>query len=239
MHRLRLFAAPLLVLPVLALQGCSGTGPAGSARPGGSASAASSSTGAPGSSATPSATATYACVPIAGMGNGDRLAYLLNLRTSKPDSGSGFFLSESGPFLDAHPSRRPCEAVPVRVTHFRVDLVGVPRGGPAPTAAPTLPTRRATPRGLDFSYTYVPLAAVTVNVGPDNGTAAGGASPKPTGCSGTLSVASIGEEITVQDLPDELDFTTGGRLSGYAKVHLAAARALDAIFIPPPDVATC
>ncbi|MFD0271512.1 hypothetical protein ACFVGY_33815 [Streptomyces sp. NPDC127106] len=160
-------------------------------------------------------------MPTANMGETERRDYLKHLKNSEPRLPMALFATDSGVHVFPEEARRPCSAVPVRLGHFRVDM------------------KRATSGSAQYSFTYAPINTITVNVGPQDGTAPGSRPPAAQNCSGTLSVVYIGKDITADELPDELSFRNGATSLKWTSVDFADERVLDTVFVPPPDAKSC
>ncbi|MDA5285788.1 hypothetical protein ACWGHM_17260 [Streptomyces sp. NPDC054904] len=233
-------AASLLAVPLLAVTGCAGDSPVG-AEPSTSTTYAPATP--PASSPTPSPSPTPPCVPTAGMDDAQRLAYLKDLKYDEIPSMAALSLTDSGIRFTPDRARRPCEAVPVQVSHFRVDTTRYQEEG-KPTPAPLFTLRplpgAPTQQRFRYSFSYEALSTVTVDVGPEEGGVPPSRPPATEKCAGTLSVVHIGKRITVEELPKELDFSVDTRYgTAWNSVDLSADRVLDAVFLPPPIPDLC
>lgn len=223
MRRLRVLVVPFLTVPALVLAGCGGQGsprslPSDPLVPGPATSSAAAPTPTPTPTPTPSPTPT--CTVTSGMGPDEKAAYLKALRSKDRPDYSALFMTDTGVYLSLKDGKRPCEAVEVKVGHFRVDM-----------------TRATSKPG--YSYSYKPINTVIVKVGPRDGLAPGSVPPPPEGCGGTLSVLYVGDEITEDDLPDGLRLPSADSSIDWTLVVLSADRALDGVFQPPAGVRNC
>ncbi|GHD69213.1 hypothetical protein OHU17_26260 [Streptomyces goshikiensis] len=225
MRRLPGLIVPLLTVPLLALAGCGGGGQTRTAPPSVPASPSPLSPSpdpapSPSPSPSPSSTRNGLCVPTMYMSTAGRLAYLKDLSDSSHGASPAFFMTDSGVYLLAKETQRPCEAVPFQLSWFRVEM-----------------TRAGSGSSARYSFTYAPIESTTLSAGPRDGRVVGSVPPPPKGCSGTLSVLYVGEEITEDDLPDGLNMP-GGSLD-WSLVTLDADRALSAVFKPPAGASSC
>lgn len=241
MRRLRVFAVPFLTLPGLVLAGCSGSGSGlGSLRPA-LPSASSSAPSAPSTapltvpSPTPTPTPTpppppppspaptTPCTVTTGLDTKGMTGYLKGLRSSErpaPSDTPALFMVDNGVWLSLRESQRPCEAVPVKLGHFRVDM-----------------TKSSSSAG--YKFTYAPIDTLTLAVGPGDGLVRGSVPPPPSGCGGTLSVLYVGRELEESELPEHLNLPAKDSTLDWTLVEVSADRVLDAVFKPPPGAKSC
>ncbi|MCX4525368.1 MULTISPECIES: hypothetical protein [unclassified Streptomyces] len=228
MRRLRGLIVPFLTLPVLALAGCGGAGQVRTApsAPASPSPVSPSPDPAPASSPppapSPGSTRNRLCVPTTGMTTADRLAYFKDLSDSDHGASPAFFMTDSGVYLLAKETQRPCEAVRFQLSWFRVEMT---RAGAGSTAR--------------YSFTYAPIESTTLSAGPRDGRVVGSVPPPPKGCSGTLSVVYVGEEITEEDLPEGLNMPSASSTLDWTLVELDAERVLSAVFKPPAGASSC
>ncbi|MFG2709643.1 hypothetical protein ACGFX2_03680 [Streptomyces goshikiensis] len=220
MRRLPGLIVPLLTVPVLALAGCGGAGQVRTAPSASASPSPLSPSPDPAPSPSPSSPRNRLCVPTTYMTTAGRLAYLKDLSDSAHGASPAFFMTDSGVYLLAKETQRPCEAVRFQLSWFRVEMT---RAGSGSTAR--------------YSFTYAPIESTTLSAGPRDGRVVGSVPPPPKGCSGTLSVVYVGEEITEDDLPDGLNMPSGSL--DWTLVSLDADRALSAVFKPPAGASSC
>ncbi|MER6521491.1 hypothetical protein ACFWHQ_33795 [Streptomyces sp. NPDC060334] len=227
MRRLRVLVVAFLTVPALALAGCGGHGsprslPSDPLVPSTTTSSAAAPTPTPSPTPTPTPTPspTPTCTVTSGMGPDEKADYLKALRSKDRPDYSALFMTDTGVYLSLKDGKRPCEAVEVKISHFRVDM-----------------TRATSKPG--YSHSYKPINTVVVKVGPRDGFAPGSVPPPPQGCGGTLSVLYVGDEITEDDLPDELRLPSADSSIDWTLVVLTADRALDGVFQPPAGVRDC
>nr|WSX52380.1 hypothetical protein OG409_27675 [Streptomyces sp. NBC_00974] len=231
MRRLRVFAVPFLTFPVLVLAGCSNSGSGlGSLRslppapPSPSPSpSASPSASAPPASPPPLSLPATPCTITTGLDTKGMTAYLKGLRSSDrpgPSDYSALFMTDSGVYLRLKDAQRPCAPVPAQLSHFRVDM-----------------TRATTSAGYKFTYTAID--SLTLGVGPADGMVRGSVPPPPSGCGGTLSVLSVGQAVTEDELPRQLRLPPDDSTLDWTLADIPADRVLDAVFKPPPGAKNC
>ncbi|WP_330295911.1 hypothetical protein [Streptomyces sp. NBC_00503] len=232
MRRLRVLAVPFLTLPLLVVAGCAGSGtglPLGAG--GASPSASVLSTPSPSPTPTPSPTPspvpapvpTTPCTVTAGLDTKGLTGYLKGLRSSdRPaaSDSSALFMVDSGVWLGLRNSQRPCEAVPVKLSHVRVEM-----------------TKSSSSAG--YKFTYGPIDTRTLAVGPDDGLVRGSVPPAPSGCGGALSILYVGQELAESELPEHLSLPTTDSTLDWTLVDVSVDRVLDAVFKPPPGAKSC
>ncbi|WP_328298124.1 hypothetical protein OG389_10075 [Streptomyces sp. NBC_00435] len=233
MRRLRVFAVPFLTLPALVLAGCSGSGsglgslrsapPSASTSPSASASPSPSPLPTPAPSPPPSPAPTTPCTVTAGLDTKGMTGYLKGLRSSErpaPSDSSALFMVDNGVWLGLRDSQRPCGPVPVKLSHFRVDM-----------------TKSSSSAG--YKFTYAPIDTLTLAVGPGDGLVRGSVPPPPSGCGGTLSVLYVGQDLAQNELPEHLSLPGTDSTLDWTLVDVSADRVLDAVFKPPPGAKSC
>ncbi|WP_331728502.1 hypothetical protein [Streptomyces sp. NBC_00158] len=229
MHRARaLFVLPAGLVAVLAaLSGCSGGGGGAAARvPAPTPSGLAHYTPATGSAApaaSPSSTAPKECVRTAGMVVEQLTGYLKELRsTSGGYQTKGLTLDSSGLNFTPEDIRRPCEAVAVKLAHYWVDLKK---------------TREANVvSGARYEYSYTLIGAASHAAGPQDGRVPETAPPGPSACRGTVSVAYLGEDLSLRDLPYDLKLLD---TTAPVPVTVSGDGVLSAIYVSPPHPDAC
>ncbi|MFJ3881765.1 hypothetical protein ACIPW5_30515 [Streptomyces sp. NPDC090077] len=228
MRSLRAFTAPLLALPLLALAGCGGGGAdigAGGPRPASSAPSSSPSSSSPvpppASPATPSEPArTAACTATAGLDTTALGTYLKGLKASDSKDVPSLFIVDDGVYFRLKDTQPPCEAVTVKLGHFRVDMA-----------------RSADSAG--YSFTYGPIRTRTLAVGPAEGKADGSEPPATARCAGVLSVVYVGRDLAVGDLPHDLPLPPKDSVLDWSLVDVRRDGVLGAVFKPPAGARDC
>lgn len=224
MRRLRLPAAVFLSLSALALAGCSGAGSGADIGAGASRSkapsSASSSSPAPAPSDTPAPSPTAPCTATKGLDTAALAGYLKGLRSSDRADSEALFMVDTGMYLRLVKTQPPCEPVPTRIGFFRVDMA-----------------HSADSAG--FKFTYAPIRAVTVAVGPRDGKVDGSTPPEPSGCGGVLSVAYLGRDLVESDLPRTLQLPSADSTLDWVIADVERDGVLDAVFKPPAGFRGC
>ncbi|MFD3809059.1 hypothetical protein ACFWTC_37190 [Streptomyces sp. NPDC058619] len=232
MRRLRVLVVPVLPLALLAIVGCSGARGASVRDAGPTASSASPSVSrSPSPSASPSlipitprspapTLTPPPCVPLAQLGDLAQAAYFQALGPTE------FDLRTSGVKFEPPEDERPCEGVAFKVVHYWVDTRAY-----------------VVERVASYQFEYDRAGApASVVAGPPSGWVPGTAPPDPSKCTGTLSVAYVGKDITADELPDELQLPpkAGSRVIGDVKeLKIDNPRAVGVLFVPPSAVETC
>ncbi|MEU8778805.1 hypothetical protein [Streptomyces sp. NPDC048606] len=242
MRRLPLLAAPLVALPVLLLTGCSdavtgadiGAGPFPSATP--------SPTQSPSPSPSPSPSATQSqlvlpptplpswpvgartpatdCTPTSGLDAQGLTSYFKNLKSSDTKDSPALFMVDDGVFFRLKDTRPPCESVPVKLSHFRVDMAH-------------------SKDSSGYTFTYKALRTLTLAVGPRDGKVDDSTPPATEHCAGVLSVIYEGQDLDQDDLPENLRLPAKDSTLDWTLVEVKREGALDAVFKPPADARSC
>ncbi|GAA3107157.1 hypothetical protein GCM10020254_61330 [Streptomyces goshikiensis] len=165
MRRLPGLIVPLLTVPLLALAGCGGGGQTRTAPPSVPASPSPLSPSPdPAPSPSPSSTRNRLCVPTTDMTTAERLAYFKDLSDSSHGASPAFFMTDSGVYLLAKETQRPCEAVRFQLSWFRVEM-----------------TRAGSGSSARYSFTYAPIESTTLSAGPRDGRVVGSVPPAAEG----------------------------------------------------------
>lgn len=235
MRSLRALTAPLLALPLLALAGCSGAGPGADIGAGGPRSASSAPVSpkpspsqspvtppaAPAPPATPAEPArTSACTATAGLDTTALGTYLKGLRASDSKDVPSLFVVDDGVYFRLKDTQPPCEALAVKLGHFRVDLA------------------RSTD-SAGYEFTYGPIRTRTLAVGPHEGKVDGSEPPATARCAGVLSVVYLGRDLAVGDLPRDLRLSAKDAVLDWSLVDVRRDGVLGAVFKPPAGARDC
>ncbi|WP_405981138.1 hypothetical protein [Streptomyces sp. NBC_00158] len=232
MRSLRALTAPLLTLPLLALAGCSAAGSGADIGAGGPRSASSApASPTPSSSASPVAppvsptpppepARTSACTATAGLDTTALGTYLKGLKASDSKDVPSLFVVDDGVYFRLKDTQPPCEALAVKLGHFRVDMV-----------------RSTDSAGYDF--TYGPIRTRTLAVGPHEGKVDGSEPPATARCAGVLSVIYLGRDLVVGDLPHDLRLPAKDAVLDWSLVDVRRDGVLGAVFKPPAGARDC
>ncbi|MGV9268219.1 hypothetical protein ACWDRR_26550 [Kitasatospora sp. NPDC003701] len=224
--RVRGAAGASLVLLALGIAGCSASG---------TGAVADATTTAPATpttaSSTPSASGSTApspsptCFNTTMVGDTTVRRYLANLPGVDRTLTPGLVMDLDGLRLKTDTHERPCQAVPVKISRFSVQ---VSHTGPATARRPVL--------------SYTALGTLGVTIGPADGTAEGSAPPATAPCTGVLSVVHLGEPVPVAKLPDKLLISTpdpAGAKPFSQSVTVTGDYVVTAGLTLPGDIASC
>ncbi|WP_314223766.1 hypothetical protein [Streptomyces zaehneri] len=218
----KLFIPAAAVAALFTVSGCSQDEPAAEASP----SELAHYTAAPGT-ATPTQSPTTAapaeCVKTSGMSVEQLTDYLKELRSGSGEYRSrGLTLDSSGLNFTPEATRRPCEAVTVKLARYWVDVEK---------------TREATavsPARYEYDYTLIDVTSH--KAGPKDGRVPDTAPPGGADCQGTVSVVYLGEDIPVRSLPYDLELTD---TTAPVPVEVDGDGVLSAIYVSPVGVESC
>lgn len=215
-----------LVAALLAVSGCSGGGEPAAQAPAPTPSGLVHYTPATGSAspaATPQPTAPKECVQTAGMSVEQLTGYLKELRsTSGNYQTKGLTLDSSGLNFTPEDTKRPCEAVPVKLAHYWVDLKKTHEANVV--------------SGARYEYSYTLIGTASHSAGPQDGRVPATAPPGPSACRGTVSVAYLGEDIPLRALPYDLKLVD---TTAPVPVKVNGDGVLSAIYVSPPHPDSC
>ncbi|MDQ0585454.1 hypothetical protein [Streptomyces rishiriensis] len=207
---------------LLTVSGCSEDKPAAQASP----SELAHYTAAPGP-ATPAQSPTTAapveCVKTRGMSVEQLTTYLKELRSGSGEYRSrGLTLDSSGLNFTPEATRRPCEAVTVKLARYWVEV------------EKTREATAVTPARYEYRYTLIDVTAH--KAGPQDGRVPDTAPPGGSDCQGSISVAYLGEDIPQESLPYDLELAD---TTGPVPVEVAGDGVLSAMYVSPLGVESC
>lgn len=227
MHRARaLFVLPAtLVAALLAVSGCSEAGKPAAQVPAPTPSGLVHYTPATGSAApsSPLPTALKECAQTAGMSVEQLTGYLKELRSTSGDyQTKGLTLDSSGMNFTPEDIKRPCEAVPVKLAHYWVDLKKTHEANVI--------------SGARYEYSYTLIGITSHAAGPQDGRVPNTAPPGPSACRGTVSVIYLGQDLPLRALPYDLKLVD---TTAPVPVKVDGDGVLSAIYVSPPHPDSC
>ncbi|MEW1634964.1 hypothetical protein AB0469_12900 [Streptomyces sp. NPDC093801] len=160
------------------------------------------------------------CTATKGLDSSALADYLKGLKSSDRSDSRALFMVDDGVYLRLVKTQPPCEAVPVRLGFFRVDM-----------------SRSADSAG--YTFTYAPIRTLTIAVGPRDGKADGSVPPAPSGCGGVLSVSYVGRDLVESDLPHSLRLPGKDSTLDWVLADVERDGVLDAVFKPPAGFRDC
>ncbi|MFE2164666.1 hypothetical protein ACFXB3_06285 [Streptomyces sp. NPDC059447] len=228
MHRARApFVRPAtLVAALLAVSGCSGGGEPAARVPTPTPSGLAHytpATGSPAPATSPQPTAPKECVQTAGMSVEQLTGYLKELRSTSGDyQTKGLTLDSSGLNFTPEDIKRPCEAVSVKLAHYWVDLKKTHEANVV--------------SGARYEYSYTLIGAASHTAGPQDGRVPDTAPPGASACRGTVSVAYLGQDLSLRALPYDLKLVD---TTAPVPVKVNGDGVLSAIYVSPPHPDSC